>query len=395
MAKPTAKPKAHSSVHSSAPSSTQATRKIKKPTPKPAVSLKRNFAYSRKLIPLIVVSCGALVGWVGLKTTTHSRVTSFQNPCLTQFFSGAAPELTNVKLKAQSYPLCYGGFNLTYSGVSRTPLWVAEHLTFERVSTKIKREDNFHEETRLPEDIRSRLEDYRGSGFDRGHMAPNGDMSDKSTQYDSFSLANIVPQTPENNQNTWREIEESVRTMTGRYKTDVYVVTGPAFLSSTVRYIKKGHPVLVPSHLYKAIYIPELGIASAYLSPNDQSFSAQIVSICALEEKVGINIFPRVSEQLKRQVYNLPLRANQVKANRTPQQIDTDNSSQCAASIRDEQIQATAQQFISPTGRPTSEDRASSTNTTIQHNESNPQSQSSTQEMNKILIPIFKWIKNQ
>lgn len=64
-----------------------------------------------------------------------------------------------------------------YSGVSKTPLWVAEYLNPQRLSTKIKREDNFHEESRVAERHRALLSDYRGSGYDRGHMAPNGDMS--------------------------------------------------------------------------------------------------------------------------------------------------------------------------------------------------------------------------
>ncbi|MFH4117789.1 DNA/RNA non-specific endonuclease, partial [Acinetobacter baumannii] len=89
-------------------------------------------------------------------------------------------------------PLCFNGFNVLYSGMSKTPLWSAEYLSPERLSTKIKREDNFHEETRVPERHRSLLSDYRGSGYDRGRMSPNGDMPTKDSQFDSFSLSNMV-----------------------------------------------------------------------------------------------------------------------------------------------------------------------------------------------------------
>ena len=98
-----------------------------------------------------------------------------------------------------------------YSGISKTPLWSAEHLNAERLSVKIKREDNFHEETRVAQRHRALLSDYRGSGYDRGHMAPNGDMPNKESQSDSFSLSNMVPQAPKNNQEVWRKLEEATR----------------------------------------------------------------------------------------------------------------------------------------------------------------------------------------
>ena len=98
------------------------------------------------------------------------------------------PALLNERQpEKDSYSLCFNGFNVGYSGVSKTPLWVAEALTPKRLSQKIPREDNFHEETRLNAAHRATLADYRGSGYDRGHMAPNADMPNKAAQSDSFA----------------------------------------------------------------------------------------------------------------------------------------------------------------------------------------------------------------
>ena len=60
-------------------------------------------------------------------------------------------------------------------------------------------------------------------------MAPNGDMSSGGAQYDSFSLVNMVPQSPKNNQEVWRKLEEAVRAIVTKQHRDAYVVTGPVF----------------------------------------------------------------------------------------------------------------------------------------------------------------------
>ncbi len=230
-----------------------------------------------------------------------------------------------------------------YSGVSKTPLWVAEYLNPQRLSTKIKREDNFHEESRVAERHRALLSDYRGSGYDRGHMAPNGDMSNSSSQYDSFSLANMVPQAPKNNQQVWRELEEATRAIVTKQKQNVYVVTGPLFTGKKLKTIGRG--VIVPTAVYKAVYLPKTGAIGAYYAPNNNSLQIKIVSVCYLEEQLGINLFPQLTEEQKRNTYKLPLTSTAVKANKPLEYSHWDAESQCAVDINREQIETAQQEF--------------------------------------------------
>lgn len=237
--------------------------------------------------------------------------------CMDQFYAGNTPKINNAALKKNLYPLCFNGFAVAYSGVSRTPLWSAEHLTPQRLkqAKSISRENNFHEEDQIPARYRSRLSDYSRSGYDRGHMAPNGDMANRAQQFDSFSLANMVPQSPKNNQEVWRNLEEATRTLVTRHKQSAYVVTGPAFLSGELKQVGQ---VLVPTHVFKAVYFPQLNLAGAYFAPNDQSGQVDVVSIKELEQTLGINIFPSMSAPLKAKRTLLPLNSNQAsKANQS------------------------------------------------------------------------------
>lgn len=226
--------------------------------------------------------------------------------CRESFYAGINPEFVNDKLSAKTQPLCFDGFAVMYSGVSRTPLWSAEHLTRERLrqAKEIDREDSFHEESRLPKSARARLSDYSGSGYDRGHLAPNADMATRSQQYDSFSLANIAPQSPRNNRYIWRNIESATRYLTQQYG-EVYTVTGVAFTNKKTKQL--AGRVLVPSHFFKAVYIPATNQAGVYYAPNDESERIEIISIDELTAETGIDVLSVLDPQTKAQALALPL----------------------------------------------------------------------------------------
>ncbi|OTG84451.1 endonuclease [Acinetobacter sp. ANC 5054] len=284
-----------------------------------------------------------------------SMTTSSNSACLDQFYRSVPPYLVKESLHKNSFPLCFNGFNLMYSGVSKTPLWVAESLTPARLSQKIPREDNFHEETRVPSEFRALLSDYKSTGYDRGHMAPNADMPNKAAQLDSFSLANMVPQAPKNNQQVWRELEEATRALVTKQKQNVYVVTGPIYSAKKLKTVGS-NKVIVPTATYKALYLPKKGVAGVYYADNTLKNTAptvKIMSICALEELTGINIFPELTEDQKRNTYRLPLKATDVKQNSEIAYLHWDAESQCAADVAEDQIQALQKQFKSNGGSST------------------------------------------
>lgn len=291
---------------------------------------------------------------------SQSPSLSSNSACLNQFYRETPPYLIKDALKKETYPLCFNGFNVMYSGISKTPLWTAEALTPQRLSQKIPREDSFHEEIRVPSAYRAVLADYKGSGYDRGHMSPNADMPDKASQFDSFSLANMVPQAPKNNQKVWREIEEATRAIVTKHKQDVYVVTGPVFRGKKIKTI--GNGVMVPTAVFKAIYVPKTGVVGVYYAPNDNSLKMHVVSVCYLEEQLGINLFPQLTAEQKRNTYKLPLTANAVKANKALEYSHWDAESQCAEDVAPADLQHVQQAFkaSSPKNMPSSTEQKAS-----------------------------------
>ena len=224
--------------------------------------------------------------------------------CPAHYVDGKLPEIGNRKLNSATRELCYGVFGIMHSGITRTPLWSAEHLTAGNLAAAhvLSRENSFHAEQQLPMAQRAELADYARSGFDRGHMAPNGDMPDRETQHESFTLANIVPQNADNNRHIWAGIEVAVRKMAEK-EGDLYVITGPAFMGANLQKIGN---VLVPSHLYKVVYSPRQRAGAAFFIENKPTSAYQVISIAQLETTIGIDLLPSLSAAQKQVMLRLP-----------------------------------------------------------------------------------------
>ena len=225
--------------------------------------------------------------------------------CPALFAKETAPDLLSAQIGQKTKPLCFQTFGVLYSGIALGPLWSAEHLTKAGVDQArgLVRVDHFHEEPQLSAMPHATLADFARSGFDRGHMSPNGDMPDTTAQFQSFSLANMVPQSPPNNRGVWAGIEAVVRDMASR-DGEVYVVTGPIYEGSQLQ--KLNGRVLVPSYLFKAVYNPKHQAAAAYITANAPGSEYKVVSIAALQQRVHIDPFPGLPAAIKNTALTLP-----------------------------------------------------------------------------------------
>ena len=217
--------------------------------------------------------------------------------CPQHFAAGRPPVVTNPKLQPRTQEICFGAFAVLHSGLTRTPLYAAEYLTRQNVRNagKLSRKDSYHAEEALPEGERAELSDYERSGYDRGHMAPNGDFATRKAQAESFSLANMVPQAHESNAGVWAGIESATRRLAAR-EGELYVLTGPAFIGAN---LKKAGNVLVPTHVWKVVFSPARQQAGAYLITNDDTRAYAVVSVSRLEKMVGIRLLPGLPQHVR------------------------------------------------------------------------------------------------
>ena len=139
----------------------------------------------------------------------------------------------------------------SYNQRLKQPNWVAWHLTAEHTEGPYHRMRNFHEDEEVPTP-RAMLEDYRGSGWSRGHMCPAGDNKwDGKAMYESFALTNVCPQDANLNSGLWNSIEIDCRRWARKYG-DVYIVCGPIFLNKEHETIGR-NTVTVPEAFFKVV----------------------------------------------------------------------------------------------------------------------------------------------
>ncbi len=213
-----------------------------------------------------------------------------------QFFANGKSPV--VAPRPTNRALCYDAFAILHSGESKTPVYVAEKLNRASVAdANEKRTNRFFADARLRSAERATLEDYKNSGYDRGHMAPAGDMPTAQAMAQSFSLANMVPQAPEHNRGVWaKSVEMATRNYVKRAAGDVYVITGPVFVPGIAQSPSIGPgQVRVPKYLFKLVYDQGRNRAWAYWSENSNAtLASKPISYGELVQRTGVEFLPGV-----------------------------------------------------------------------------------------------------
>lgn len=196
------------------------------------------------------------------------------------------------------------GFTLSYNSKWKVSNWVGYELTRVETRGNEKRTNKFVTDPKV-KGTTATDSDYRGSGYDRGHLAPAADMAwSNEAMKESFYFSNMTPQAPNFNRGIWKSLEDKVRKWAER-DSAIIVICGPV-IKDTGKSIGK-NKVLVPTQFYKVILSPygKMPKAIGFLFNNEGSLktlNSFAVSVDSIERLTGIDFFHQLPDTIESRV---------------------------------------------------------------------------------------------
>jgi endonuclease G len=196
----------------------------------------------------------------------------------------------------------HAAYSVEFNPEYRIAEWVNYEVTAAEIQGgRFDRTDDFRPDPSVPGSPTA--DDYRGSGFDRGHLAPAADMAyDAIAMSESFFMTNMTPQHPSLNRGRWKALETQVRSWA--VEKDALCITAGPVIEPDLERLPSG--VAVPRYFFKVVYDPSpIPSAIGYLFPNascPNPLSAYAVPIDRIEELTGLDLLPMVDDGLESRV---------------------------------------------------------------------------------------------
>ena len=196
-------------------------------------------------------------------------------------------------------------FMVAYSESLKNPLWVTYKVGDKKHSPG-KRPSTFSEDWRSIANVSHN--DYTGSGYDRGHLAPNYVIASRygrNAQLETFLMTNISPQKPDLNRRSWQRLEELIANDFSDWHGPFWVVTGPIF-DEKPKTLKSSN-VPIPRSFYKILIKPSTQDmppkALAFIFPQNAKGNASLMtfvtSINDVQEQTGIDFFHEMDDEME------------------------------------------------------------------------------------------------
>ena len=201
--------------------------------------------------------------------------------------------------------ICREGYLSLYDPAAKIPKVVTYTLRPENVLGCVVRSNGFDSDESITNS--PTLQDYAGTGYDKGHLAPDGDMSySKQVEYESFLMTNMTPQAPSLNRGIWKLLETSVRSWVLNTNQSFTIYSGSVYKKKDK---KIGSGVIVPRVYYKIVINNHTGEVAAWAFPHDAPYG-----------NLGTNLikFRTSVEIIEREAgikFDLPSNANELLPN--------------------------------------------------------------------------------
>ena len=198
------------------------------------------------------------------------------------------------------------GYTTSYNSQTKTPNWVAWHLTKSHTYGSNQRSNEVFTEDSDVKAPRATDTDYYNSRYDRGHMCPAGDNKwDKQAMEQSFLFTNICPQNHGLNKYEWNDVEMLCRDWAREYGA-IDIVCGPVYKSSGEQKTIGKNKVWVPEAFFKVVLCRQ-GKAKAigFVYRNEGKKQAMEDAVCTVDEierLTGMDFFPELDDATENRI---------------------------------------------------------------------------------------------
>ena len=198
-------------------------------------------------------------------------------------------------------------YTVSYNRTLNLPNWVAWELNRERLVERESRTDKFLPDPDLPIAEAVTTDDYKRSGWDRGHMCPAADNRwHWKAMQESFYMTNICPQHHNLNRGDWKELEDACRDWAEK-EGKIYIVCGPILYKQQHQTIGREHRVTVPEAFFKVVLCttskPPKAIGFIYKNTaGNHKLDYYVNSVDQVERVTGIDFFPALPDQVENAV---------------------------------------------------------------------------------------------
>lgn len=234
----------------------------------------------------------------------ENRNESNEEPISSVKIPNSSIEIPSSPIDIQEQILVRKAYTVSYNKETKCPNWVAWELTSSHADGDLPRDSKYYEDEDVPLP-RATNDDYRGSGWTRGHMCPAGDNKwDVDAMRESNLLTNMCPQHASLNSGLWNVIERDCRKWAKVYG-ELYIVCGPVLLNREHETIGM-NKVVVPEAFFKVILRlkPEPSAIGFVVRNNEgKKKKDQFVNtVDDVERITGIDFFPALPDDIENKV---------------------------------------------------------------------------------------------
>ena len=161
-------------------------------------------------------------------------------------------------------PLCQQAYLVGYDAAAKLPKYVTYTLLPQNAIGCVARTNAFVANQFVPNGATP--QDYAGTGYDKGHMSPDGDLSwDVQVEFESFLMTNMSPQAGSLNRGIWKLLETSVRGWAVQRNQSYTIYVGGVYNAADK---KIGSGVVVPHAFYKIVINNQTNEIAGWMFPH-------------------------------------------------------------------------------------------------------------------------------